>query len=622
MIPIGGPWAGSPLPFPGRALAGFLAALFLVTTSARPAGGQNPDTVRAAGPSDGTGTEIESPVQEQLRRRIEASGERGPLSVGGEVVRATPTVASFYERRAYRPVWVTGQGPTALAEQLLDVLADAEVEGLGGADYHMETVREILSRVGAAGSGAGGAEPSDRAREPGGTTAELGALVDVELLLADAFFTYGSHLLRGRVDPETLHPDWLATPRAFDSGVVLEAAVAAGDVRSALASLLPPQTGYRSLRDALARYRRIASRGGWPEVGAGPRLEPGARDARVAALRRRMAATGDLPPDAPGEGATDPELYGDRLAEGVRRFQRRHGLAPDAIVGPATRAALDTPVEARIRQIVLNLERWRWLPQDLGDRHLIVNAADFELAAVEGDSTVLRSRAIVGRPYRRTPVFSDTVTYLVLNPYWNVPHNLAVLDQLPLQRADSGYFRRIGMRVFRGWGSDAVEVDPSSVDWERVTADGFPYRLRQDPGPVNALGRIKFMFPNRFSVYLHDTPTRDLFARSVRDFSSGCIRVERARELASWLLGEGEAGARRLEAGWDEGGEQTVPLDAPVPVHLLYWTAWADDDGTVQFRRDIYGRDEALDDALAEVGSGEAGDQRGTAPPPHAAAPR
>jgi murein L,D-transpeptidase YcbB/YkuD len=245
------------------------------------------------------------------------------------------------------------------------------------------------------------------------------------------------------------------------------------------------------------------------------------------------------------------------------------------------------------------MERWRWLPEDLGERHVLVNAAAYELEAVEGGEPVLTMRAIVGRPYRQTPVFSDRISYMVFSPYWHVPHTLAVQDQLPLQKQDPGYFRRMGIRVFRGWGADAAEVNPDSVGWSRVTAKGFPFRLRQDPGPQNALGRVKFMFPNPYNVYLHDTPARELFRKQTRNFSSGCIRVEEARTLALWLLrGETAWTPERVDRAMEAGREETARLTKAIPVHLLYWTAWAEEEGTIQFRPDIYGRDEPVARAM------------------------
>ncbi len=398
----------------------------------------------------------------------------------------------------------------------------------------------------------------------------------------------------------TLHPDWEPSRSDADLVRTLERALAEDRVRGELEGLRPPHAGYRRLRAALARHRERAAAGGWPTVPEGPTIRPGDSASRVEALRTRLEASGEGPAgaDAAARGGAADTVYDPALAEAVRRFQRRHGLEDDAVVGPATLEALNVPAADRVRQIRVNLERWRWLPRSLGERHVRVNAADFEMEVVEEGEVVLSSRAIVGRAYRKTPVMSDRITYLVFSPYWHVPHGLAVQDQLPLQKQDPGYFRRVGMRVFRGWSADAPEVDPDSVDWSKVTARGFPYRLRQDPGPVNALGRVKFMFPNRFSVYLHDTPGRDLFARRGRSFSSGCIRVERAEELAAHLLRSDPSWTTEtIRQAMQAGSERTVRLPEAVPVHLLYLTAFSDGE-TVQFRPDVYDRDGAVRDGL------------------------
>ncbi len=338
-------------------------------------------------------------------------------------------------------------------------------------------------------------------------------------------------------------------------------------------------------------------------------MEAGARDGRVVPLRARLAATGELSEE--GSAVEDPERFDEEVARAVLAFQRRHGLGVDGIVGPATLAALNVPAAEHARQIQLNLERWRWLPADLGRRHVFVNAANFELDLVEDGREVFTSRVMVGRPYRRTPVFSDRISYLVLSPYWHVPHSLAVQDQLPAQRRDPGYFAQAGIRVFRGWGQDAVEVDPAAIDWSRVSASSFPYRLRQDPGPRNFLGGVKIMFPNRFNVYLHDTPSRALYERSRRDFSSGCTRVEKALELTELLLQDVPGwNMARIRQAVERGREETVRLPRSVPVHLLYQTAWAAPDGAVHFRHDIYERDTPLAAALGEPPPGAEDDVR------------
>ncbi len=272
------------------------------------------------------------------------------------------------------------------------------------------------------------------------------------------------------------------------------------------------------------------------------------------------------------------------------------------MVGPATLQALNVPAGIRARQLALNMERWRWLSQELGRRHVMVNIAGFWLEVIEDRQTILDMRVIVGRSYRRTPVFSDQISYLVLNPYWNVPQSIAVNDILPQLKRDPAYLSKQHMKLFNGWGTDARIVDPSAVNWSKITATSFPYRIRQEPGPNNALGMVKFMFPNKFSVYLHDTPARELFARSLRTFSSGCIRVEKPVELAAYLL-QDQPGwtAEEIKKRSGQTQEQTVRLTRSVPVHLLYWTSWVDDAGPVQFREDVYGRDLLLSNALEEA---------------------
>jgi murein L,D-transpeptidase YcbB/YkuD len=291
-------------------------------------------------------------------------------------------------------------------------------------------------------------------------------------------------------------------------------------------------------------------------------------------------------------------------------------------VGPNTLAALNETVEERLRQIEVNMERWRWLPRSLGDRFIRVNIADFKMELTEAGQRVIDMRVMVGKDYRRTPVFSDIMTYLVINPHWNIPRDLALEDKIPRIRDDPDYLAEHKIRVLSGWGSDAVELDPSTVDWVGITATNFSMRLRQDPGPTNALGRIKFMFPNRFNVYLHDTPSKDLFEHPVRAFSSGCIRLEEPIDLAEYLLrGYPEWTRPAIIAAIETGEEKTLRLLEPIPVHILYCTAWVGDGGEVHFRRDIYGRDKAVADALrslpptpeevmAQEASGSAGGER------------
>lgn len=522
-------------------------------------------------------------VDERIRSRIEAAGVPPRITIGEERIYASVALPTFYERRAYRPAWSGEEGPMPYVDELVRAIRAADRQGLNPRDYHLTKIEAVRAEV----------QENRTQKRP----LNPGRLVDLDLLLTDAFLIYGSHLLAGRVNPETIDSEWHAQRRDADLAGVLQGALDSGRIEDALKGLLPPQSGYARLREALARYRAVAAEGGWRPIPDGPTLRSDDRGVRVGALRTRLRATGDLD----REVLADEELFDEKLGDAVRRFQARHGLDLDGAVGPATLAALNVPAARRVEQIELNLERWRWLPQDLGERHILVNIANFELDVVEAGRTAMTMRVVVGRDYRRTPVFSDRMTYLVLSPYWYVPSSIAVKDKLPLIRKDPGYLAGQSMKVFQGWGAEMREVDPRVVDWSKVSAGNFPYTLRQEPGPGNALGRVKFMFPNKFNVYLHDTPSRELFAKTVRTFSSGCIRIEKPIELAEYLLRDDPKWTREsILAAVDRHAEQTVRLARPLQVHLLYWTAWADEDGSIQLRNDIYGRDQRLEDALRE----------------------
>ena len=325
-------------------------------------------------------------------------------------------------------------------------------------------------------------------------------------------------------------------------------------------------------------------------IPSGPTIRPGDRDRRVRLLKNLLQTTGDLVMTVD----TGP-LYDQETIDAVMKFQARHGLVDDGVIGSKTLAALNIPVEERIRQIELNLERWRWMPKSFGKRHIRVNVADFKLTVIEDGETVLQMPVIVGTQYRKTPVFSARMTYLEFAPYWTVPPTILREDKLPVIKRNPHYleekhFRIVSMR------DEETFIDPDEVDWQNTEAENFPGLLRMEPGPWNPLGRVKFMFPNRFNVYLHDTNEFDLFDNNVRSFSSGCIRVERPDDLAYYLLEE-ELGAERVEELLSASEPEQVSIE-PVPVHIQYWTAWVDQEGLVNFRPDVYFRDLDLEVAL------------------------
>jgi murein L,D-transpeptidase YcbB/YkuD len=469
---------------------------------------------------------------------------------------------ALYARRRFAPAWEPDGRGAARADALARRLARASDHGLEPAAYHVEALRQLPLR----------------------------ASLARELLLTDALLRYARDLRAGRVRPADVDGDWDVPLPPFDVLAEAERALESDAFPAWLDALPPPSRGYRQLVRGLLRYRGLAAL--TPHtLGAGPVLALGTRGSAVAALRRRLAMEDEALPA--GEPVFDLALDG-----AVRRFQARHGLVVDGIVGPRTREALDVPFAERARQIALNLERWRWLPRDLegAPRYLVVNAAAADLVLVDGGHAALRSRVIVGEPARPTPVFGAALRDVVLNPPWTIPASIVRDEILPALRRNPRHLAEAGIVRL-----DALDEDPHglTVDWSRAPADAPLPRLQQPPGPGNPLGRIKFDLPNRFDVYLHDTAAPALFGLPNRARSHGCVRVERALELALLLLEGHELGDRgALGRALAAGATRRVALGRPVPVHLLYWTAFVE-DGAVHFRDDVYGRDRRLAAALA-----------------------
>jgi murein L,D-transpeptidase YcbB/YkuD len=515
-------------------------------------------------------------VAEELVGGVAAAGT-------DEEVETITVLERFYRARGHRPLWVLEASAGQRAERLSQLLAAADLDGLDPADYRAD---QIAARLAA------------------DTPEELARL---EVLLSLGLVHYAADLGQGRTTPYVADPELFVFREEVNKEDVLQAAASAVDLDSFIDGYRPQTDRYDRQKVALAEYRALALQGGWQPIPQGETLKPGMTDPRVGQLRERLRLLGDLKPaDDRAAAGGDADFYDDGMVPAVRWMQYRHGLTQDAAVGNQTLAALNMPIEKRIEQMILNLERRRWMVDDLGQRHIFVNLADQQLKLVDEPRTLLDMPVVVGKPYHRTPIFSHAMTYVEINPYWNVPPSIARDELLPKIKQDVSYLVRNNYVLFSDWSSGATVVDPQSIDWSRVSKSSFPYKIRQDSGDFNALGRVKFMFPNRFNIYLHDTPAKSLFSRPERTFSHGCIRVQDPVLLAEYVLALNEGWPReRIDAAVASGERTVVTLGKPLPVHITYLTSWVNKDGSVHFRNDVYARDATLAKALIGTRRGD-----------------
>jgi murein L,D-transpeptidase YcbB/YkuD len=511
--------------------------------------------------------------------------EQPPLGLGDTSTgNLREQVRTFYQRRNQQPAWYTDGRERPEAHQLVDFIAGLDAEGLTAADYRPQELAQALEK---ARRGEEGVRPEE-----------------VEVGLTWAALLAASDLHYGRVMPETVADRWLVRREKVDLPAVLQKGLDGGKLVESLRALDPPHPQFAALLQALQRYRQIAIGGGWPVVPKGPVLKEGQTGdaARLQALAKRLQAEGFLAAMPPGLEAAAPGSkapYSRDLVEAVRNFQATRTVEVDGSLGPETQEELNVPVVSRLRQIAVNLERWRWVPDDFGPRAVVVNLPGYNLDVEEGGRQVMSMRVVVGEEGWETPVFADRIRYLVLNPYWNVPNGIFTKEILPELRKDPGYLYEHDMEVVAGERDDSQVVSPSRV-FEVGAGSGL--RVRARPGEENPLGKVKFMFPNKYDIYLHDTPAQALFDEADRNASHGCIRVERPFELADYLMRDDpQWNGGQLRTAIDSGEQRDVKLPQPVPVYLLYFTAMPGADGGVAFYEDIYDLDRTQAVAQAEV---------------------
>jgi murein L,D-transpeptidase YcbB/YkuD len=511
------------------------------------------------------------PAADAIRQRLEEIHAAPQPAIRGAPLQRADAVVHFFEARAFAPVWRVPDH----VDQIRQAIRGIDADGLTPAEYHLPAIDALL--------------PPQPAR------ADV-ADADLQILLTDAVAALVDHVRYGKVRPVTLDRRWNVDPRAGAPPLdrVLADIAAAASPAAAIEALKPNHFIYTGLKGALAALRQLAQRGGWPSVTAGPPLKPGAVDPRVRLVRQRLIAAGNIAGHAPADAAS--ETYDADLEAAVKHFQDHHRLTPDGIVGPATLQALNVSAAARADQVRINLERARWVVNGLSDSFVFVNLPSFKVYLIRERKNVWEARSQIGRAARQTPTFRADLRYLVLNPDWTVPPTILAQDVLAGMRRGENTIARKGLTILDRQGR---RVDPSAIDWPAAEARNFPYTLRQPPGKTNALGRVKFIFPNEHSIFLHDTPSQELFAADQRTFSSGCIRVERALDLAAALLAPDGWTPERIQQVLDAGRSETVFLNQPLQVLIVYWTVSVGATGEVRFARDVYNRDPRVLRALA-----------------------
>jgi len=511
----------------------------------------------------------EPPFKREALQRLPVDAKDAALTLDGQRINGRKIISRMYQANGYQPIW-----NEAGIKALSSALAGLEADGLNPADYRFSLIEPILA-------------------SPDQGSLETARAVELDILLTEAYLRAVYNLYFGKADPARLDPDinFARELGGEDPMPQLLAAAREARVEDGFDWARPKNERYHWMKEALARYRGYQAAGGWEPVPGGKTLKPGESDPRVIQLKKRLAVTGDLP--SAGGAGSGSEQFDPGLQAAVEQFQRLHGLEVDGAVGKGTLAALNVPVEDRISQIRVNLDRQRWVMHEAYDEFLVVDIAGFNVYWVKDNRVIWEEAVQVGKSYTRTPVFKDKIRIIEFNPTWTIPPGIMRRSILPGLKKDPDYLDKKGYQLLT---QDGKRVDPKTVDWQSLKR--VPYIVRQPPGPDNALGLVKFLFPNSHLVYLHDTNHRELFDRSQRTFSSGCVRVHKPFDLAERLLaGQGDWNRERIDKVVASGKTTRVKLERPLRILILYSTAHVE-EGQLHFKPDIYKRDAGVLAAL------------------------
>jgi murein L,D-transpeptidase YcbB/YkuD len=515
----------------------------------------------------------QDPLQDQIRLKLESIQPGRSLSIRNQNLSASGDIFSFYSNREFREIWSSDGVLTELAYELRFEIRQSKFDGLDPQEYHLGLIDTFFNTF--------------EANKKNKVSNDLGELVDLELLLSDAFFQLAAHLERGKVNPALLKSTWeiARKPQKVNYGDLLSVSLASGEIRRNLETIYPKFTSYKRGREVIRQLdeKSKVDSLNWKPIKIDKTIKVGESNNSIPVIRQRLQFWGYM-----GHYETEnPKVYDSLLFEGVKEFQRKNGMEPDGALGKNSIAGINNSPNVFLDRAAVNMERLRWLPDTLKEAEIIlVNIANYRLDYIYKLDTLFSSKVIVGKQYHATPIFSAAMSYIVFSPYWNIPNSIARNEIIPAIRKNPDYLRQKNMEVVTFSGQP---VDPSTINWSNKS---FPYMIRQRPGGSNSLGLVKFMFPNRFSVYIHDTPTRALFDREDRALSHGCIRLQNPTEFAKILLSDmPEWTDERINQAMNQKSERIVNLNRKIPVALVYLTFWADSKGQAHFRQDIYNRD-------------------------------
>ncbi|MDQ4140478.1 MAG: L,D-transpeptidase family protein [Bacteroidota bacterium] len=517
--------------------------------------------------------------EEQAKARTDSAFIENFLRQDPKFKEYRNTTMLFYRTRDYRLGWFKKDKLVPQANTFLNVISKATREGLNPEDYKIKDFNTLLQQYETA--------KDDSLKQ------QLKQRIDVTL--SASYFHYASDFYRGTVNPRELdNIEWSVKRNKIKLHKALQTILRERSSRYPYYQFEPLHEEYNRLRTALQQYRNIRQNGGWPKIeNVKNNLHRGETSAAVPLLRKRL-----LPPDRLHVSRPDSNRFDEELEKAVRDFQERHGLKVDGTINKETLSAMNVSLNDRIDQIIINMERWRWIPKpkEMERKHIFVNIPEYTLYAKDKGKSVFNMRVVVGKVMNSTPIFSDKLEYIVFSPYWYVPFSIIENEMKPRLIADPGWLERMDMEVVQGYGKEAVPVDPYSIDWSSITKENFKYAVRQRPGPKNPLGDIKYIFPNEHEVYLHHTAAAELFNQTQRGFSHGCIRVEKPVELAQFLLaGKPQWTEEAILEAMHAGTERYENLPEKIPVYIVYFTSWVDDNGRIHFRDDIYGHDKELE---------------------------